>query len=189
MDNTIFLLVGHAGVGKLTTAKAIAALTGARIVDNHTVNNPIFNLIELYRSEPLPAVVWEQVADVRAAILETIATLSPPQWSFIFTLAAFDGAAEDIAIYHAIRETARRRGARFLPVRLTCRPSELVRRIVDPQRKLMNKDVSAENAATDSLRPLLAFDEPQALSIDNTDLDPETIARRIVAAGESLALE
>jgi tRNA A37 threonylcarbamoyladenosine biosynthesis protein TsaE len=53
LDNTIFYLIGPAGVGKLTVARAIAALTGARIVDNHTVNNPIFDLIEHYRSTPL----------------------------------------------------------------------------------------------------------------------------------------
>jgi hypothetical protein len=128
VDNTIFFLIGHAGVGKLTTAKAISALTGAKIVDNHYINNPVFNLIELYRPEPLPREVWDRVAEVRRIVLETIATLSPPDWSFVFTLVAFDQ-AEDIAIYRAIRDVAERRRARFQPVRLTCDVDELARRI------------------------------------------------------------
>jgi len=134
MDNTIFFLIGHAGVGKLTTAQAIRAMTGARIIDNHYVNNPIFRLIELYRPEPLPEAVWNRIGEVRNAILETVAALSPPQWSFVFTFVAFD-APEDIAIYRAIRRVAERRGARFQPVRLHCEVEELVRRIDSPERR------------------------------------------------------
>jgi predicted kinase len=128
MNNTIFYLIGHAGVGKLTTAKAISAMTGARIIDNHYINNPIFNLIEMYRQEPLPVEVWNRVAEIRHAILETVAELSPREWSFVFTHVAFEE-AEDIAIYRAVRDVAARRGARFQPVRLRCNIDELSRRI------------------------------------------------------------
>ena len=181
MDNTIFLLVGHAGVGKLTTAKAISAATGARIVDNHYVNNPIFNLIELFQPTPLPQEVWARIAEVRGAVLETIATLSPPRWSFVFTFVAFD-AAEDIAVYHAIRDVARRRSARFQPVRLTCEVNELTRRIASPGRREMLKDISPENARRDAVKPPLRFEETSAIELDVTHMPPPETARKIIAA-------
>jgi predicted kinase len=180
LDNTIFFLIGRAGVGKLTTAQAIGAMTGARIIDNHYVNNPIFRLIELYRPEPLPEAVWDRIAEVRSAILETVAALSPPQWSFVFTFVAFD-AQEDIAIYRAIRRVAERRGARFQPVRLHCEVEELVRRIDSPERRALLKDTSPQNARRDGLRPLMALEEPNALDIDTTHVPAEEVARRILA--------
>jgi hypothetical protein len=181
MNNTIFYLIGHAGVGKLTTAKTISAMTGARIIDNHYVNNPIFNLIELYRPEPLPAKVWNRVSEVRHAILETVAELSPREWSFIFTHVAFEE-TEDTAIYHAIRDVAARRGAQFQPVRLTCAIDELSRRIASPERRGLLKDVSPENARRNGIIPLLRFEEPHALDIDTTNLRPDEVAETIVIA-------
>lgn len=181
MDNTIFFLIGHAGVGKLTTARAISALTGAKIVDNHTVNNPIFNLIELYQPHPLPREVWDRIAEVRRAIFETVAELSPRDWSFIFTLVAFEQ-PEDVAVYRAIREVAKRRGAKFQPVRLLCDIEELSRRIVSPERRILLKDTSADNARRDRMKPLMRFDEPNALDIDTTSASADEVARRIAAA-------
>jgi hypothetical protein len=184
MNNTIFYLIGHAGVGKLTPAKAIDAMTGARIIDNHYVNNPIFNLIELYRPEPLPAGVWNRIAEIRHAILETVADLSPRQWSFVFTHVAFEE-AEDVAIYRAVRDVAARRGARFQPVRLRCNIDELSRRIASPERRSLLKDTSQENAQRDGKIPLLRFEEPHALDIDTTNLRPDEVAETIVIAATS----
>jgi shikimate kinase len=184
MDNTIFYLIGHAGVGKLTTARAIGAMTGARIIDNHYVNNPIFRLIELYRPEPLPAEVWDRIDEVRDAILETVAALSPPRWSFVFTFVAFE-APEDIAIHRAIRRVAERRGAHFRPVRLHCQVEELVRRVASPERRALLKDISPHNARRAAGRPLMALEETNALDIDTTNVSADEVARHIVtlAAG------
>jgi predicted kinase len=186
MDNTIFFLVGHAGVGKLTTAKAISGLTGARVIDNHYANNPIFNLIELYRKEPLPDAVWERIGEVRRAVHETIATLSPPAWSFVFTLVALEEHEPDRTTYHSIRDVARRRGARFQPVHLKCAPQEHERRIVSPERRLLLKDMSPAYVSQEAARPLLQFEEPHALHIDTTALPAEEVARQIVTAASTL---
>jgi hypothetical protein len=50
----------------------------ARVVDNHWINNPIFDLLDNDRVTPFPTGVWDQVAKVRHAVLDTIATLSAP---------------------------------------------------------------------------------------------------------------
>jgi hypothetical protein len=59
LENTLFYLIGFAGVSKYTVAKALAALTGARVVDNHTINNPIFGLIEQEGVKPLPPEIFD----------------------------------------------------------------------------------------------------------------------------------
>ena len=177
-DNVIYYLVGHAGVGKYTIAKEIAALTGAIVVDNHYVNNPIFNLIELYRPEPLPQAVWDQVERIRAAVLETVATLSPRDWSFVFTIADEPG---ELAFYDDIVGVARCRDSRFVPVHLCCETEELCRRIVLPGRRERLKDVSAENARRSNRVPAFIPDHANAFTLDVTSLAPGAAAEAIVA--------
>jgi predicted kinase len=74
--NVLVYLIGFAGVGKLTTARKLAELIDARVVDNHWINNPIFGLIDRNRGERLPPSIWEQTRKVRHAVLETLATLA-----------------------------------------------------------------------------------------------------------------
>src|SRR3954452_4536947 len=129
MDNIFLYLLGFAGTGKLTIARAFARSAGAKIVDNHWINNPIFGLIDSDGVSPLPPGVWDQTARVRKAVLETIATISRPDMNFIFTHEGLAGEPADEKIYSDIRATAHRRGAAFFPVRLICSEGELVRRI------------------------------------------------------------
>ena len=72
MDNIFLYLLGFAGTGKLTIARAFARSVGAKVVDNHWINNPIFGLIDPDGVSPLPDAVWSQTAKVREAVLETI---------------------------------------------------------------------------------------------------------------------
>ena len=89
----IVCLVGFPGVGKLTIAKILSRMIGAKIVDNHWINDPILGLIADDGSKSAPAAIWPQVAKVREAVLDTISTLAPAGASFIFTYA---GADEDL---------------------------------------------------------------------------------------------
>ena len=54
MDNIFLYLLGFAGTGKLTIARAFARSVGAKVVDNHWINNPIFGLIDPDGVSPLP---------------------------------------------------------------------------------------------------------------------------------------
>ena len=84
MTNAVFYLLGFPGVGKYTIAKEIAALTGAKLVDNHYILNPIFGLIQQDGITPLPPRVWDFAWQVHHAVYGTIRELSPKEWSFIF---------------------------------------------------------------------------------------------------------
>ena len=117
---------------------------------------PIFNLVEHEHPADMPDAVWDKVDAVRAAMLNTIETLSPKDWNFVFTHAGFDIPA-DVGVYRTVRETAKRRGARFQPVRLMGGKSK---------------------------KPLLTFDEPEALNIDMNTVTPGAAARAIVAAAD-----
>jgi hypothetical protein len=156
MNNTIFYLIGHADVAKPEVAREITKLTRARIIDSQDIYNPIFNLVEHEHPADMPDAVWDQVDAVRAALLKTIETISPKDWNFVFTHAGFDIPA-DVGVYRTVRETAKRRGAKFQPARLL---------------------------GGQSKRPLFKFDEPDALDIDMNTVTPEAAAQQIVAEAD-----
>jgi shikimate kinase len=39
LQNTIIVLFGFAGTGKYTIGRELARLTGAKLIDNHLINN------------------------------------------------------------------------------------------------------------------------------------------------------
>ena len=182
LENTIVYLIGLAGSGKLTVAQEIARRTGARVVDNHTINNPIFGLLELDGVTPLPAGVWGRVGEVRRAVLATIAELSPPHLSFVFTNDLVDGEEASVEGYRQVREVAERRRALFVPVRLLCDPEVLAQRIVSPGRrermKAIDPDRIRERARSETV---LRVDHPDALTLDTSDLPAAGAAERILA--------
>jgi hypothetical protein len=157
MNNTIFYLIGDSNAGRLAVAREIAARTGARIIDSQDIYAPIFNLVEHKPPAEMPNGVWAQVDAVREAILVTIETISPAEWSFVFTHAGLDIPA-DVGVYRRIRATALHRQARFRPVRLL-------------------------HGATK--HALLAFDEADALDLDISATTPAEAAQRIVAVAGS----
>ncbi|WP_288582688.1 hypothetical protein [uncultured Methylobacterium sp.] len=187
LQNVIIYLVGFAGVGKLTTARALAKILNARVVDNHWINNPIFGLLDTDGVRPLPLGVWDQVAKVRNAVLETIATLSSPGASYIFTHQGHDDDPDDRAIYRAITATAERRGALFVPIRLLCTEAEHVRRIALPERAIRLKCIDPQAAITAhrSTIPLLSG-HPNELTLDVSVLAPDESSARIL--GHVLAI-
>ena len=53
-------------------------------MDNHATGNLILSILEP-RVDPIPAEVWDRVGEVREVVYRTIADMSPPDWSFVFT--------------------------------------------------------------------------------------------------------
>jgi len=152
MNNTVIYLIGHSPAARLAVAQAIAAATGSRIVDSQALYAPVFNVVDHADPATLPDSVWAGVDAVRGAVLRTIETASPKDWSFVFTHAGFDIPA-DVGVYRTVRATAAKRGARFVPVTLTGGASK---------------------------RPLLRFEENEALAVASEPV--AAAADRIVAA-------
>jgi hypothetical protein len=175
----VLCLVGFPGVGKLTIARILARMTGAVLVDNHWINDPILKLVTNQGSIAVSEAVWPQIAKVREAVLETIATLSPRTNSYIFTYAGADEDPGDRKTFEDYEAVARRRGSRFFPVRLLCDEEELVRRIQSTERignKLTDPAEAIRNVR--SFTPL----DPRAsgtLCLDVTNLSAEAAASTI----------
>ena len=185
MKNAVFYLIGPPGVGKYTVGWIIAARTGARLVDNHYAINPIFALIEQDGCTPLPDRLWEQVGKVRSAVLETVATLSPREWNFIFTHAASDDPS-DAATCAEILSVAERRGARVIVARLHCTGDELARRVLAPERRAMMKETDPEAARINAVAPVFDPGHPNIVDIDTTTRTAEQVADIVIEAAVRL---
>ncbi len=132
---TIFHLIGTPGVGKFTVGSELARLTGAKFVDNHSVANVIFNVLDQDGFKPLPPGVWAYVRQVRQAVLDAMMHLSPSYLSFIFTNYIRGQDEHEYAYFLENVAVAEVRGCRFIPVLLTCETSELVNRIGTESRR------------------------------------------------------
>jgi deoxyadenosine/deoxycytidine kinase len=192
MQNTMIYLIGFAGVGKYTIAKAIAAMMAetlevCKIVDNHYVLNPIFNLIAQDGVTPLPAQVWDNAMQIRLAVLATIEHVSPRDWNFVFTneLVA-DELSEDsdgsnLMLYSQILKVAQARGARFVLVRLWCDLEEHLLRVVRPERRERMKGVDPNEAREKHANHKLFMpDHANTLMLNVTGLTPQVAARTIL---------
>ena len=72
LKNTIVVLIGFAGTGKYTIGRELCRRTGARLMDNHLINNPIFKVVNADGVTPLPKAIWSKVKDVRRIVYESI---------------------------------------------------------------------------------------------------------------------
>ena len=144
--------MGPGGVGKLTIGRLVAERLGCRLVDNHYWLNPIFGLIEQDGVTPLPKIVWPLIEQLRDVVFNTIATVSPPDWGFVFTHQV-TAAAKDWTLTDAIASLAARRKAHVLGVQLTCGPEELARRVTRPERRLQMKDADSDAARAKAVMP------------------------------------
>lgn len=171
-------LVGLPASGKRTIGKELSAMTGAALIDNHLINDPIFLAYGADGFAPLPGWVWDLVAQVRKATLAAVER-GVPTTSHIFTNYLSDDPSEEQPL-DQLRGIAETRGAAFVPVWLTCPTGELKRRIDLPDRrerqKMRDPDELEEIARTKGTLP----PPPDALVLDTSTLAPRESAQRIV---------
>ena len=146
LENTMVLLIGFAGTGKYTIGRELCERTGARLIDNHLINNPIFRVVNADGVTPLPARVWDKVKEVRATVYKAIRELSPPGMGFVFTMELRESKPEDHNAFRDLERLAAARQCRFIPIRMICGVEELCRRVADPERVAMLKEISPELA-------------------------------------------
>lgn len=181
MQNTMVHLIGPPGVGKYTIGSRVASLIGARLVDNHSIANVIFNLLDQDGVKPLPPGTWPLVGQVRAAVLETLVQVSPRHLSFVFTNYLRGEDASEEAVFHELVGVAAVRGSTFVPVLLSCETPELVHRVVRPDRRGRMKLINPiEAGRLNDEVPHFQTGHPNALELDTTHAPPDESARRIV---------
>lgn len=188
MKNTIVYLIGHYGVGKLTTGRAICAATDARLFDNHLANNVIFSLIRADGRTPLPERVWDMIDIIRAQALLAMEELALPEASFVLTNCLMEDYPIDRATYEQVKGVAERRGSVFVPVILTASDAAHAERMASPDRaeRLKMTDVTGAEHKRRSTE-LLRIDHPNRLDLDTTTLPPSEAARLIIDYAERLA--
>jgi hypothetical protein len=168
-ENTMVLLIGFAGTGKYTIGRELCERTGAKLIDNHLINNPIFTVVNADGVTPLPAKVWDRVREIRATVYDAIRELSPPKMSFVFTMELRQSNTRDHAAFWDLAEVAAARQSRFVPIRLICGVEELCRRVSDPSRVALLKEISSELARKKSLEEeVLNLPHPNLRTLDVT---------------------
>ncbi|WP_297104016.1 hypothetical protein [uncultured Devosia sp.] len=187
MNNTIVYLIGHFGVGKLTVARAICALTDARLFDNHLANNVIFSLIRADGRTPLPEGVWDLIGIIRDQAFKAIEEMTPRNASFVLTNCLIESDPRDHAAYEQVKAVAARRGNVFVPVLLAASDAAHAARVNSPDRSERLKLTDVEGAARKRrTEDLLRIEHPNRLDLDTSDMPPEEAARSIIAHAERL---
>jgi hypothetical protein len=167
--NTIVALIGFAGTGKYTIGRELCQRTGAKLIDNHLINNPIFTVVDADGVTPLPAKVWDRVKEIRATVYQAIGELSPPEMSFVFTMELRESNPMDHLALQDLELLAAARQSRFIPIRLICGVEELCRRVADPERVAMLKEISPELARKKSAEDsVLNIPHPNLRTLDVT---------------------
>lgn len=125
----------------------------------------------------MPAEVWQNITIIRDVVFDTITTLSPSDYSFIFTNELIEGNETDLKIYRKIETIAAQRGSNFLPVRLICEVDELCKRVISEERKINHKMIDANSARQQfSKSKVLTPNHPNTLTLDVTNLSAKQAA-------------
>ncbi|WP_424950019.1 AAA family ATPase [Deinococcus sp.] len=177
----IVYLLGWPGVGKLTVANELARRTGWRVLDSHRIYFPVFYAVGADGQTPLPPGTRELAGQVRAAVLEAVQRLAPPELGFVFTNALAD-LPQDREMFAELEAVASARRAPFLPVLLTADEAVLRRRVTSEGRAERLKprtDAVLDRyfAAYTQLVP----DHPNLLRLDTTNLLPAQTADAVLA--------
>jgi hypothetical protein len=167
----LIFLHGPPGVGKLTVARELAALTGYRLFHNHLVVDLLLAVFD-FGTEPfvlLRESIWLSVFREAAARGVSLVFTFNPERTVREGFAAEAAGAVEAA------------GGEVLFVELTCDEGELERRIETPERAEFGKLRSAEFYRR--LKEEGAFEYPPlpgpALSVDVTERPPAEAARLI----------
>lgn len=169
LENTIVALIGFAGTGKYTIGRELCERTGARLIHNHLINNPIFAVVNADGVTRLPPGVWDRVREIRATVYQAIRELSPPEMSFVITMELRESHPLDHLAFQDLVDLGAARQSRFIPIRLICGVDELCRRVADPERVAMLKSISPELARKKSLEEeVLNVPHPNLRTLDVT---------------------
>lgn len=175
----VILLVGPPAVGKLSIARELERRTGALVVDNHLINNPVFvpmglnsgEGVDITATDGLRRRVWEVVLEAAAQ--------APPTLSHVMTNWLSDD-PENAEHVERLRSLARTRGARFVPVWLDAEEEALLARVDAPGRAERGK--LTDPAVLSQILAVPVLPAPaDALHLDVTQRTPPEAVTEILA--------
>ncbi len=168
----LLFIFGAPAVGKLTIANEIAAHTDFKVFHNHlTIDSiePIFD----FGTESF----WKLVYSFR---LEAISEAACVGQNLIHTFCyARDSDDKYVA---EVTEAVESSGGEICFVLLTCERAELEKRVLEESRLKFKKANNLEilNEILDKYELFSPVPTRKSLIIDNTNLAPETVARKII---------
>jgi predicted kinase len=183
-EAAVILLVGPPAVGKLSIARELERRTGALVVDNHLINNPVFIPMGLNAGEGVDIAATDGLRRRIWAVVLEAAAAAPPTLSHVITNWLTDD-PEDAAHVERLRALARTRGVRFVPVWLTASEEALLARVEEPGRSEHGK--LTDPALLEQILAVPMLPAPaDALRLDVTALTPPQAVSEIL---EALAAE
>lgn len=135
IENTFIYLIGLPGVGKLTIAKELSKVLGAKLLDNHKINNLVLDLALPEDWRVIPEACWVETAKIRKILLDVIVNLAPREQNYILTNVLLEGDKEDFSIWEGYLDVANARGGRIIPIVLSCDEEEHLKRISSTGRR------------------------------------------------------
>jgi hypothetical protein len=166
-------IYGPPGVGKLTVAKELSRLTGYELFHNHLTLNYVSAVFDWDDT------FWNLVREFRASIVEAAAREAV---SLIFTFVY--PMEEDEDHLARLAQSVERYGGRVCPVQLLCDQVTLDQRVQSDERAELDKVTSVEELHALMERDPRMFErmsDRESLCIDNTELAPAEVARRVIA--------
>lgn len=167
----LIILYGPPAVGKLTTAKELAKITGFKIFHNHLSVDIAKSLYDF--GEPK---FWNLVKTIRELLIESAAK---DNINTIFTF-VYD-ANEDNNLVKKYYKLVENNGGEVLLVQLITSPEILKNRVTQESRKVYKKMTSPKSLDKwlNKYKLFEKIPDHQSLVIDNTNLTPQEVAKEI----------
>ena len=168
----LIVIYGAPGVGKLTTAKALAELTGFRLFHNHLS----FDLVKTVFD--FPSRPFTRLSEtIRLATFEAAAREKVNGLLFTFAYAA----PQDDEFLRQVVQAVEPHGGQVAFVRLFCDQATHEQRVLGEERRCFGKIADAQTLRGAQKRWNLDATVPfgENLTIDNSSLEASEVARQI----------
>lgn len=185
IKNTLIYLIGFPATGKLTIAKSIVRKAGATLIDNHLINNPIFQIVRKSGGEAIPDAAWGKADEIRKIVFDTMVELAAREQNFVLTNQLVDHKG-DRQLFDLVKTTANRREAKFVPVGIWC-PKEVSLKRVSNQDREGNRKLTDPSRLEEIMNQWdeLPVSHQNFIRLDTSTKSPDECANQIIEYAES----